>query len=265
MHILGFSGKKQSGKNTCGNYVFAWEMMGLGLIEREFKILEDGKIWVSDVLGDSNHEGIFDPTRNTESMYYFLEKYVHPYVKMYSFADLLKQAVCMEILGLTYEQMYTEEGKEEYTQFKFEDFPLDLKRKGNMRCRDLLQVIGTEFFRGFYDDVWAKCTIRRILNEGTELAIVTDVRFPNEVQVIQDAGGKVLRLTRNQSSLDKHKSETALNPDKFDWEKFDAVLDNEHMTIGDQNFKIKQLLTDWQYPGFVATQENVYKLNPDKK
>ena len=47
--IIGFSGRKQSGKNTCANVIFGWEMISLG-ITRNFSISDSGEL-----VGDSDN------------------------------------------------------------------------------------------------------------------------------------------------------------------------------------------------------------------
>jgi len=49
--ILSFSGRKQSGKNTCCNLLIGFEMVSLGLTSH-FKI-KNGQLWVNDILGDN--------------------------------------------------------------------------------------------------------------------------------------------------------------------------------------------------------------------
>jgi hypothetical protein len=81
--------------------------------------------------------------------------------------------------------------------------------------------------------------------------LFTDCRFPNEVEGVQSAGGKVIRFTRNPFE-DDHHSETALDEDKFDWKKFDWVLDNKEMTISEQNEAIYNKLVEWEFIDYKA-------------
>ena len=114
-----------------------------------------------------------------------------------------------------------------------------------MTAREVMQYIGTDIFRKIYPNVWADSTIRRITAEGTALAVVTDVRFPNEVKAIQDAGGKVIRLTRNSESDDQHSSEVALDKEQYDWDNFDEVIDNEEMEVSACNELVYSMLQKW--------------------
>lgn len=79
-----------------------------------------------------------------------------------------------------------------------------------MTAREFMQFFGTEIGRRMYAPIWTGSTIKRILRDGSELSIVADVRFENEVRAIEDAGGIVLRLTRDEHS-DSHESETCLD------------------------------------------------------
>jgi hypothetical protein len=117
---------------------------------------------------------------------------------------------------------------------------------GPMTAREVLQYVGTEIFRKMYHNVWADALIRQIIKEDSSYALISDVRFPNEVQAIKDAGGKVLRLTRNPAGdSDVHESETALDKENFDWSKFDEVLDNAHMNVSEQNKATHDILLKW--------------------
>ena len=72
------------------------------------------------------------------------------------------------------------------------------------------------------------------------MALVGDCRFPDEVEAVQQAGGKVIRLTRSLHE-DSHVSETALDTH----EGFDAVIDNQDMTIEEQSKALLNTLGEW--------------------
>ena len=59
-------------------------------------------------------------------------------VKMYSFADMLKEKVCMDVMGLTYEQCYgTDEEKNSVTTYMWERLPREIRhqnRRGENRA-----------------------------------------------------------------------------------------------------------------------------------
>lgn len=98
-----------------------------------------------------------------------------------------------------------------------------------MTSRELLQYFGTDVMRKMYENVWVDYAVKTITREKSNLAIVADVRFPNEVEAIKNAGGKVIRLTR-EFAEDSHSSENALDKENYDWSNFDYVVNNTDMT-----------------------------------
>lgn len=76
--------------------------------------------------------------------------------------------------------------------------------------REALQYVGTNLFRcQFNPDVWINSTLAKI--KKAEDCIITDVRFPNEVNAIRKLGGKVILVKRDTGLNDVHVSENALD------------------------------------------------------
>lgn len=147
--------------------------------------------------------------------------------KIYNFADPLKKDICMNILGLTYEQCYGDDNnKNELTNIVWNDVRLT--------AREVMQFVGTDIFRKMKTDVWAGATINKIQQERPELAIIADCRFPNEVEAVKNAGGLVIKLNRNPFNSD-HTSEKALDNDVYPAANFDLVIYNDILTIPEQN------------------------------
>ncbi len=62
--------------------------------------------------------------------------------------------------------------------------------------RWILQQWGTEVCRkGFHDDIWI-ASLENKLRSTPDDIVITDVRFPNEISAIHNAGGKVFRIKR---------------------------------------------------------------------
>jgi hypothetical protein len=257
--ILGFAGKKQSGKNTCANLLIGFEMVSLGLTSG-FKITKEGKLWVNDILGDAeNNSGIFDVFSESSNIKEFLRVQLDPFVKIYSFADLLKKNVCMDVFGLTKEQCYgTDQEKNSESNIKWEDVPFSPSgmRSKRLTARELMQYVGTDFFREMNHNIWVDATIRKIKEEGSYMPIICDCRFPNEVCGIQEAGGKVIRLTRGQDSEDSHSSETALDKDNYDWANFNVVIDNKNMNHAEQNKALYETICSFGWADMSIMQED---------
>lgn len=280
--IIGFSGKKQSGKNTACNFIIGHCMHSLGIVRNAYEILNTGELQISDLFGDTRHEGVFDINRPGKPMKEFLAKYLDEYVKLYSMADILKKEVCIKILGLKYEELYgTDEEKNRETHLRWEDMPgvytgpkelleklkdlagdtdAELDRDGpvegrlgkyydivngiichepgNMTAREVMQYVGTDIFRKMYNDVWVDALLRRINEDQPAIALICDIRFPNEVFGVQRSGGIVIRLTRHNGSNDQHSSETSLDPQHFQWSNFNYVLDNQDKSIIQTNEEV---------------------------
>lgn len=109
--------------------------------------------------------------------------------------------------------------------------------------RTEMQLEGTERGRMVYgENIWTKTTLAwlQLLEEswGFDKFVISDVRFPNEVEFIQSMGGKVIRLhapdrTKNSKlslAARLHDSEIAL--DNYPVGNFDAVVHNDY----DANF-----------------------------
>lgn len=265
--IICLSGRKQSGKSTTANYMVGQVLFGVGLIHEAFHV-NDGHLWVSDIHGAKNQEGYLDITQSpSEDGWDFLVSEVYPLVKLYSFADLLKQEVCIKILGLSYEMCYgTDEEKNQETHLKWEDMPgsglRDLSNNeiigeinppyvmtetglkcqtrplsGSMTAREVMQYVGTDIFRKMYGNVWVDATLRQIQQESPELAIITDGRFPNEINGVRAAGGYSIRLTRSIAD-DNHDSETALD----NYSDFDTIIDNSSLSIPQQCMEVSNVM-----------------------
>jgi len=62
--------------------------------------------------------------------------------------------------------------------------------------RWVLQYWGTEVCRqGFHDDIWI-ASIENKMRKTKDNIVISDVRFPNEIKSIHNAGGQVIRVKR---------------------------------------------------------------------
>lgn len=146
--------------------------------------------------------------------------------KIYNFADPLKKDICMNILGLTYDQCYGSDiDKNTTTHLVWEG--------NNLTAREVMQIVGTDIFRKMYTNVWADSTINKIKTEKKQLAIIADCRFPNEVEAVRKSGGLVIKLTRNLHDSD-HASEVALDENNYDQQNFDLIVPNHKLSIREQ-------------------------------
>ena len=257
--ILGISGKKQAGKTTVANIIHGEVLLQKEMIG-DYNINEQGKLLIktSNSKGQEGW-GEFEIERKDEQFIEYAHYNMWPNVKLYNFADSLKD-MCFNLFGFTYDQAYgTDEQKNQtLPDTRWEDMPrfqnmnlmvkmpIDARkswdwREGEMTAREFMQFFGTDIMRKIHKDVWANACVNKITKEGSDLAIIADVRFPNEVEAIKKAGGKVLRLERNIHE-DDHDSETALDVDNYNHSNFWHVFDNREIGIGETITEVNSLL-----------------------
>lgn len=249
-NILGFSGVKQSGKTTSCKFLYGYQMRLHDVVEK-FLMDEESNLIVNARQIDENGKeidglGILDIERRDDEFLEYASRSIWPYVKSFSFADPLK-IIAVQLFGLTEKQCYgTEESKNTHTNFTWENLPdrpfSSQDERGPMTAREFLQYFGTDICRYIKPDIWIESCIGRMQESGTELAIVPDIRFPNEADAIKKAGGRVIRLTRSPHE-DEHESETAMN----DYEGFDHIIDNKSLTVDETNRTLMEVLRGWQW------------------
>jgi hypothetical protein len=147
----------------------------------------------------------------------------------------------------------------------------------NLTPRLVLQQWGTEVARrSFHDDIWI-ASLENKLRKTTDDVVISDCRFPNEIQAIRNAGGLVIRVIRgpepewyslaetvnrgptkntswrlSKNQLEKygvHASETA-------WvgTDFDALIDNNADGLDNLYSQVKDLVRDHRVakPGLIS-------------
>ncbi len=84
--------------------------------------------------------------------------------------------------------------------------------KKHHEVRRLLQRIGTEAGRNIIgENVWVDIATRKLEAIGGPV-VITDCRFPNEVEAIRRRGGIIIRITRpGVGPVNGHASETAID------------------------------------------------------
>lgn len=113
-------------------------------------------------------------------------------------------------------------------EYGFADALKDVCRvQFGMKDKDpqLLQMVGTDLYRRQNADVWVNALYYRLRDERPDLAIITDMRFLNEVALVKCLGGIAVKVERTTAAGDLwlskdrdpgHPSETALD-DYRDW------------------------------------------------
>lgn len=103
--------------------------------------------------------------------------------------------------------------------------------------RKILQMLGTEGGRDvIHPNIWVNATLGDLTEK--DQVIITDARFPNEVEGIKRKKGIVVKIIRpSVVSTSKHPSETALN----DYTNWDYVIVNDG-SLEKLEDKVEQML-----------------------
>lgn len=219
--IVGLIGKKQSGKDT---------------IATLFQSIGDASTKSREVISDS-------------------------------LAWSLKMTIS-EMLGLDKSLLFgSNEDKETLTDYRWESLPMDIRiknanliillrnkniiqridyrddlgpysavpREGRMTIRDILQVVGTDIYRSYFDSsVHTRTVLSRNKSIGEKsILIISDIRFFDEIDLLSSSGdAHFIGLTRSPL-IDLHDSEKG-----FDYAELSRIymdkfhlIDNANMTL----------------------------------
>jgi hypothetical protein len=128
--------------------------------------------------------------------------------------------------------------------------------------RLVLQKWGTEVARkSWHNDTWI-ASLENKLNQAHNDVVITDVRFPNEIQAVRNAGGIVIRVVRGpepewydlaietNSGTFNHMAQAypEVHPSEWAWigTEFDAVIDNNADGLDPLFAQVKHLVQDLQ-------------------
>lgn len=179
MRIIGLTGKARAGKDTAAGIILKW-CEEQGLTAERLAFADPLKLSAAAALG-------FDTTPRPD----VLEDAV-------AFCNTLKEEDATITVttygGLSHPKVQTISG------------------------RAFLQLYGTEAHRGvFGSNFWVEVMERKLaeMAGAVDVAIVTDVRFPNEATMVNRHGGEVGEVTRADNStlkddLEAHSSEVGL-------------------------------------------------------
>lgn len=160
-------------------------------------------------------------------------------IRLYSFARALKQEVTAAALKcggmqrlFVQPQWYVQENGNflelpKWVQFDPEA-PMDDPDCPLGKQRLLLQWWGTNFRRSVNENYWVDKVTKQIAEDKPEIALLTDVRFPNEMSFVQEYG-EMIRVDRPdlpplEGAAGVHASELALSTvPNAEW---DFILEN---------------------------------------
>tara|TARA_Y100000034_G_C6909605_1_gene423581 strand:+ start:378 stop:980 length:603 start_codon:yes stop_codon:yes gene_type:complete len=93
--------------------------------------------------------------------------------------------------------------------------------------RKALQLLGTDVLRqGFHQDIWMLCLKKRLINIDCDV-VITDVRFPNEMDMIKSLGGEIWMIHRGplpnywniarHNKVGMHIQYPDIHPSEYEW------------------------------------------------
>lgn len=165
----------------------------------------------------------------------------------------------------------SEEAAKKFLDMQLVSLPyLDLKiARVEMTYREFLQKLGTEGMRdGLHTNVWINALFadykRKLelvksdspkydlkVEESGEYPnwIITDMRFPNEMESVKDKGGITIRVIRPVHALSQENNATQLHPSEtaLDNAEFDYVIENDG-SFDDLMLKVEDILKKEQIP-----------------
>lgn len=112
-----------------------------------------------------------------------------------SFANTLKDAVaCVFGWDRTLLEGRTKEARE--WRERVDPWWAERLNMPNLTPRLMLQLWGTDVCRNhFHDDIWI-ASLENKMRKTADNIVISDVRFPNEIKAIHNAGGIVVRIKR---------------------------------------------------------------------
>lgn len=234
--LIGFAGKKQSGKDTCCNFVLMLKLIENGVCQKA-RLNDKGVIEVSDVFGESNDKEWMEFRQPDVNVAAVMNNFND--VKIYSLAGELKR-ICVDVFGIKHSQVYgTDEQKnQEIEHLRWENMPANKSKTGPMTAREFMQYLGTDIMRKMYKDVWINSLMKKIEEDNPKIALISDVRFDNEIKKVKDELGIVIGLKRDiYKSKDRHSSE------KIKFNLCSKIINNSKMDIPEQNKAVYEALT----------------------
>lgn len=133
-------------------------------------------------------------------------------------------------------ELYLEARSESWIAADEKGFVFSKPEDDFMTGREFMQVFGSNICRKTYSDCWVNATRNAIFEseDSSKIALIADVRFPNELEFFLDLDPIVIRLERNNYKSN-HISETAL--DDYDYSKIKKFLriNNQKMSLDEKN------------------------------
>ena len=161
---------------------------------------------------------------------YLINKY--GFTKL-SFAGVLKDIIAI-LFGWDREMLEGSSNESRKWREQIDSWWSEKLQIPKLTPRYVLQYFGTELFRNhFHPDIWV-ISVERQLSKYSN-CVITDCRFPNEINMLQSNGAKIIKITRGilpewyqlyeSGKIDKPDD---IHPSEYLWikTKFDYQIEN---------------------------------------
>ena len=112
--------------------------------------------------------------------------------------------------------------------------------------RLILQKMGTEACRqGIADNIWIAALEKRM--HGYQDVVISDVRFPNEIDFVRSVGGVIIRVRRGEDPTDEELSKMHISETAWKGQEVDYTLVNDS-TLENLKDNVKFTLTQLEKP-----------------
>lgn len=248
MQIIGIAASKNAGKTSALNYIYGQIITKRGVVDR-FGISNDGKL----ILPVKGKDGIVmsevDISRDEYFARYASEN-IWQYVKDYNFGTYIKDTI-LTLYDVDPKVLWgTQEERDLETKYTWDLFlkilpknmcPKNIKKTDKITGRQFIQYFA-DILRIIDDNCFTRVIIGQVEYDQCPVAIIGDVRRISELETIKAAGGKVIYLSRRPHD-DEHNIENEFKD--YDKSNFDAVIDNENMTIQEKNTELHRICSEW--------------------
>lgn len=182
--------------------------------------------------------GFIDSGKNTVANILARE---HGY-RRFAFADSLKDAVATIFM---WPRGLLEGDSDASRAFREKPDPWWSAKFGyEVTPRLILQKFGTEACRNnIADNIWIASMEKRMA--GYQDVVITDVRFPNEIEFVKRMGGKIIWVRRGKMPTEAEMSKMHISETAWTNQEFHCGLDNNG-SIEDLKVNVKECLTRLQ-------------------
>lgn len=181
-------------------------------------------------------------------------------IRLYPFAAALKKEyteACREAGGAyqLIQRMRLTHNLPDWVQYEFDaDMTDPLCPYGKQRA--LLQWWGTEYRRKQDPFYWTTKTTEAIQRDNPQVAIITDVRFPNEGLLIKAFKGYLVNVVREgyvDALASGHASEHAMR--SFPWDITLSAKEGDLAQLKADAVELFDMIVDWETPKDISQED----------